>query len=232
MGTIHEISKSSPGRDPFGDIGTYADDTIVRGEPIASFDGPIFSWTSVAETIPNEPPYFARDHAIQFEEFRARDSNGLARFANHSCSPNAGIKGSFEIVAMRDIKAGEEITWDYDMSEDTFWCMECRCESPDCRGMVAGYRFLPPERRAQYEGYISDWLVQPARPFVGTAAENFEQYRFPVIPKGEPFHCQLEKNPTDDEIMVVTPEVLKGLMRIDVVQAEDRQPASGRLRAM
>ncbi|MCX5903887.1 MAG: SET domain-containing protein, partial [Proteobacteria bacterium] len=34
---------------------------------------------------------------------------------NHSCNPNAGFKGQIFLVAMRDIPAGEEVTFDYAM---------------------------------------------------------------------------------------------------------------------
>src|ERR1035437_7410304 len=36
-----------------------------------------------------------------------------ADYLNHSCDPNCGFGGEITIVAMRDIKAGEEITIDY-----------------------------------------------------------------------------------------------------------------------
>ncbi len=36
-------------------------------------------------------------------------------YINHSCNPNAGFKGQIFMVAMRKIKRGEEITYDYAM---------------------------------------------------------------------------------------------------------------------
>lgn len=206
--------KTLLGVTPFGDIGVFANEIIFRGEHVASFDGPVFSWPKTTDSISNEPPFFARDHAIQFEELRARDSNGLARFTNHSCSPNAGIRNLFSIVAMRDIEAGEEVTWDYDMSEDTYWSMKCRCKSEECRELIAGYRFLPPAKRRLYGEFVSEWLLNPARPYLGPAKELYETYRFPVVPRGRPFRHEVEDSEVRDDIMVITPEMMAEHIRV------------------
>lgn len=39
---------------------------------------------------------------------------------NHSCEPNAGFRSSIVLEAIRDIKAGEEITFDYAFCEMYF----------------------------------------------------------------------------------------------------------------
>ena len=46
-----------------------------------------------------------------------RMSWDIARFMNHSCEPNAGLSGQVVLVAMRDIRDGEEILYDYAMSD-------------------------------------------------------------------------------------------------------------------
>ena len=136
-------------------IGVFAKQPIAAGTLIATFDGEVYSGT-VAEDFPDH----VQDYAIQFEETRVRDSEGIARYLNHSCDPNCGIVDRFSIVAMRDIGEGEELTWDYDMSENSDWNMQCRCGSHRCRGQIMGFRFLPPETRNRYEGFISDYLIE------------------------------------------------------------------------
>ena len=89
----------------------FAVKKIRKGETVAIFDGPIYDdvfagWT---EDILN--------HAIQFDKDKWRDSCGIARYINHSCEPNCGVKKLFSIVAMRTIEPGEQITWDYEMTE-------------------------------------------------------------------------------------------------------------------
>ena len=112
------------------------------------------------EELPNFPPLFVEDHAVQFEQLAWRDSNGVARYANHSCEPNCGIRDFFTITTMRQIEPGEEITWDYAMTEDDGeWTMPCMCNSPMCRGVIRGYSFLPDPIKQRYAGFVSEWLL-------------------------------------------------------------------------
>ena len=53
---------------------------------------------------------------------------------NHSCDPNLGLQGQIAFVAMRDVTAGEELTFDYAMTDDEDYEMECNCGAPTCRG--------------------------------------------------------------------------------------------------
>ena len=39
--------------------------------------------------------------------------NDPFRLSNHSCQPNCGINRKMEFITLRDIKAGEELYWDY-----------------------------------------------------------------------------------------------------------------------
>jgi tocopherol O-methyltransferase len=78
---------------------------------------------------------------------------------NHSCAPNTGIKNSVDIVAMRDIKKGEQITFDYsiDTGEDG-WEMLCHCGSNDCRGIITSYERLPLELKRKYKDFTAEFL--------------------------------------------------------------------------
>lgn len=136
-------------------VGLFASGPIAKDEVIATFDGKRYEDFDENEFPPEIDPY-----PIQYSERCWRDSESIARFSNHSCEPNSGIRELFSIVAMRDIKAGEEITWDYDMSDDSEWSLEgCLCGSSRCRGSVTGYRNLPQSFREDYRGYISQWLL-------------------------------------------------------------------------
>lgn len=150
-------------------LALIASQPIQAGEKLMAFDGPLHEWGKTTLNLPNTPPYFLRDHCVQIGEGRSRDSTGLARYANHCCDPNCGITDLIWITAMRDIAPGTELTWDYAMTEDNDWLMHCSCGVPGCRGVIAGYRHLPPDRRAAYEGYLSRWLTSPPRPYIGPA---------------------------------------------------------------
>lgn len=133
----------------------FAKEKIYRGEVVAMFDGEIYPWDDERWT---EELY---DHVVQFEERKWRDSKGIARWVNHSCDPNCGITDLFKITAMRDIEPGEEITWDYEMTEKhPWWRMKCECGSAECRGEIGNYNNMPEKIRQKYKGYISSWLLK------------------------------------------------------------------------
>jgi len=68
----------------------------------------------------------------------------IARFANHSCSPNCGFeKWTVDglqrmcMFSLRPIKAGEELTYDYNFQCFNLQAQQpCYCESPKCRGKI------------------------------------------------------------------------------------------------
>ncbi len=67
-----------------------------------------------------------------------------ARFLNHSCSPNCEaerIDGGIWIVAKRDIRAGEEITFNYGYDLESFRDYPCRCGAPNCVGYIVAEEF-------------------------------------------------------------------------------------------
>lgn len=71
---------------------------------------------------------------------------GDGRFVNHSCSPNCemqkwSVNGQFRMAlfALRDIHAGEELTYDYNFSLfNPAEGQECKCGSEMCRGVIGG----------------------------------------------------------------------------------------------
>jgi SET domain-containing protein len=74
--------------------GVFATADIKKDEVIALWNGPVYEAENNSD-LPNDPPLMVADHAIQFEKHKWRDSEGLARYINHSCDPNCGIKGLF-----------------------------------------------------------------------------------------------------------------------------------------
>ena len=72
------------------------------------------------------------------------DPVGYGLFINHSCAPNSGIRKRLEVVALRNIKKGEEVTFDYSFSEaDIFWRIKCNCKHRLCRKTIRSVQFLP-----------------------------------------------------------------------------------------
>lgn len=125
---------------------------IIKDTVLAKIDGDFFDKTHPAWSS------YQFNHMVQVGPSRWRLPSLLGAAFNHSCNPNAGIRGLYEFVAMRDIAAGEEICWDYAMSENYEWRMDCLCGTPQCRKVVGAHDLLPPELKLKYKGYISDWL--------------------------------------------------------------------------
>jgi len=81
-------------------------------------------------------------------------------FFNHSCNPNAGIKGQIMMVAMRAIRPGEEVTYDYCMTDADFdYAFDCACGAKNCRRRVSTADWKLPRLQKRYKGYFS-WYIQ------------------------------------------------------------------------
>ena len=78
---------------------------------------------------------------------------------NHSCDPNLGVQGQIAFVALRYVTAGEELTFDYAMTDDEPYEMECNCRTPACRKIITGHDWMREELQLKYDGYFS-WFIQ------------------------------------------------------------------------
>ena len=77
-----------------------------------------------------------------------------AHFVNHSCEPNLGQRGAYDVVARRDIDAGEELTIDYatHSGADGF-DMPCDCGTPRCRGRITSDDWRIPDLQRRHAGH-------------------------------------------------------------------------------
>jgi SET domain-containing protein len=67
------------------------------------------------------------------------DGHSAAMFINHSCDPNCETReerGRIWITAVRDIAAGEEITYDYHLYDGGQDEAICNCGAAKCRGTM------------------------------------------------------------------------------------------------
>jgi SET domain-containing protein len=86
------------------------------------------------------------------------------RHINHSCSPNTYVQtfdGIRRVIALRDIAADEEITYDYSINGngDTVWV--CHCGASRCRRMIhSDFFHLPVGLQREYLPLLDDWFLQ------------------------------------------------------------------------
>ena len=136
--------------------GVFAAHKIRRGERIIRYKGEIIDADEASARYDDDS--MERHHTFLFGltsgAFIDGGSKGnAARFINHSCEPNCEAVGVEEddgdpakerivIQALRPIRAGEELTYDYQLETDepitdedrALW--RCRCGAKSCRGVM------------------------------------------------------------------------------------------------
>ncbi len=134
--------------------GVFATAPIKAGEDVIEYKGKLRTHADV------DDEYGGKDtgHTFLFilNDTYVIDANiggNVARWLNHGCAPNCQAfviedesgdprKDSVVIEALRDIEAGEELTYDYDIrieepiteEERRLWA--CHCGAPGCTGTM------------------------------------------------------------------------------------------------
>lgn len=138
--------------------GSFAVAPIVSGTTVAAFGG-FAAERSVMESLPVD----RQSRSIQIDDelfLVSAEEPEPGDMINHSCEPSCGLLGGIVVVAMRDLDVGDELTFDYAMSDGTDYDeFECHCGSQDCRGVVTGHDWRLPELQKRYDGYFSPYLA-------------------------------------------------------------------------
>ena len=105
-----------------------------------------------------------RDQLLQVgdDAFLVNDEELLAAdFINHSCEPNCGFTDATTLVAMRDIKTGESVTFDYAMSDtNSFITFDCQCGTPSCRRRMSGSDWKLSQLQERYAGWFAPHVAR------------------------------------------------------------------------
>lgn len=149
--TVRELSHK-------GGCGLFAREPIVRGMVLVVWGGEAVTWDELMTFSDRD-----RRFSVQVEDqvFLAPVRRNLepGDFINHSCSPNAGMSGQITVVAMRDIYVGEEVCFDYAMTDSAPYDeFPCGCGADNCRGQVTARDWKQPQLQAAYAGYFSPYL--------------------------------------------------------------------------
>jgi len=158
---LHPVSYLSPklaaiGALDKGGYGVQALEPVRAGEVLAVWGGEIRDGAALAQ-LPEE----VRQRSVQVEEdcYLVVTRFCPADYFNHSCDPNAGMNGQIVLVAMRDIAPGEEVCFDYAMTDSSPYDeFDCACGSPGCRGRITGDDWRDPALWDRYAGYFSPYI--------------------------------------------------------------------------
>ncbi|MEK7540119.1 MAG: SET domain-containing protein-lysine N-methyltransferase [Patescibacteria group bacterium] len=141
---------------PIGGKGIFTQKEIQPNQIVFRLEGPTIQY-------PTEPDWHTQPNALQVgpNTWKIPLTGNVWKYINHSCKPNAGLRGRSNVVAMRPIFPGEEVTIDYSITESGHnWHMRCRCGLPECRRVIKGAQYLSRELYAEYEEFIPTYLRQ------------------------------------------------------------------------
>jgi len=113
--------------------GCYTTEPIRKGKRIVEYTGPRITKDEADEKYQDSPTtYLFRVGDGSY----VIDGHGTAMFMNHSCDPNCEtdeISGRIWVVATRNIAAGEELTYEYNLYDGEGDEASCNCGSEKCR---------------------------------------------------------------------------------------------------
>ena len=100
-------------------------------------------------------------HTIQLEARKHQAGTGeIDDFLNHSCDPNSALDFErLELVAIKPIAPGEELTFNYLTSEwDMAAPFACMCGAAGCHGLTGGFGHLNPAQQEALAPWTSSYL--------------------------------------------------------------------------
>jgi hypothetical protein len=139
------MTKIYVGKSKIAGRGLFAKRSIKKGEIVFIMKGDIMKLNPR-----NRDKIFSNPNVVGIDKDTWINPRPPYVYINHSCDPTVGVRGRVTYVALRDISKGEEITFDYSISEDSSWYMRCNCGSKNCRKVIRSIRFLPPEFFKKY----------------------------------------------------------------------------------
>ena len=128
----------------------FAAKNFKKGDVICKFEGKMVSIDNVPKKLEHE-----LDRYVQVEVDKFMGPSGyIDDYINHSCGPNSGLKftkAGILLTAIRNIKTGDEIHWDYSTTLfNNEWKMVCDCRTKKCRKIIGDFTLLDPKVQKNY----------------------------------------------------------------------------------
>jgi SET domain-containing protein len=116
--------------------GCYTTRSFKKGTRVCEYEGPRFTKEVADDRY--------QDRFITYlfscgDDGMVIDGFGTAMFINHSCDPNCETEdheGRVYVVAIRNIAAGEELTYEYNLYDSDDAEADCYCGAAKCRGTM------------------------------------------------------------------------------------------------
>ena len=129
--------------------GVFAARKLRKGKTVIEYKGDLTTWDIASLRPDSDPDNPYHTFIFELSDNRVIDAGvkgNAARWINHSCDPNCLTSedddGRVFIEALRKIRSGEELTYDYRLSYDgrvtrkVRAAFECRCGAEQCRGTM------------------------------------------------------------------------------------------------
>jgi len=130
-------------------LGVFADRAFRKGELLLEIDDsdPVLDR---AQLTPEQEIYIDVFIAVDGQE-RTTWMKSPEKYINHSCDPTSYVltdmtSGVRRTLARKDVRTGEEITWDYALNIWEEWVapVPCKCGTENCRKIIRGNFFTLP----------------------------------------------------------------------------------------
>ena len=137
-------------------VGVFAATSLCSGDVVLSIDDSYI----VDEEHP--VPSGEEDHCDYLEAGKTVWMQIPECHINHSCDPNVFVRtveGIRQVIALREIRAGDEITYDYCVNGygDVVWT--CQCGAARCRRTIhSDFFHLPLQLQRDYLPLLDEWF--------------------------------------------------------------------------
>ncbi|MBW4026616.1 MAG: SET domain-containing protein [Acidobacteria bacterium] len=128
--------------------GCYTTTPIPAGSRVVEYTGPRITKDVADEKYEDSPTTYLFGLG---EGETVIDGHGTAMFINHSCDPNCETdeqNGRVWIMALREIAAHEELTYDYNLYDGDEDEARCNCGAAKCRKSMYSPQELRRRKRA------------------------------------------------------------------------------------
>jgi len=122
--------------------GLFAAQDMRKGTRIMQYIGEKISSRERARRLAAGNPYIF--HLTYRYALDGQTLDNTARYINHSCDPNCEVEKTPDtiwIVALREIPAGEELSYNYGYDASNYQEHPCNCGAPSCCGYILAQEY-------------------------------------------------------------------------------------------